>query len=100
MLALVTRPVEDTGPLAASLAARGVVAVSEPLLAIRRIAGAAPDLEGIQALLFTSANGARAFAATVARRDLPVFAVGEATAEAARLLGFANVASAGGAVEG
>ena len=99
MLALITRPAEDTGPLAALLAARGVVAVSEPLLAIRRIAGAAPDLDGVQAVLFTSANGARAFAAAAARRDLPVLAVGEATAEAARLLGFGEVVSAGGAVE-
>jgi uroporphyrinogen-III synthase len=99
MQALITRPVEDTGPLAALLAARGVVAVSEPLLAIRPIPGATPDLDGVQALLFTSANGARAFAAAASRRDLPVFAVGEATAEAARLLGFGMVASAGGAVE-
>jgi uroporphyrinogen-III synthase len=99
MQALITRPIDDTGPLAAALAARGVVAVSEPLLTIRPIAGAAPDLDGVQALLFTSANGARAFAAAAARRDLPVFAVGEATADAARRLGFAMVASAGGAVE-
>ncbi len=72
MLALITRPVEDAEPLAALLAARGVVAVREPLLAIRPAAGAAPDLDGVQAVLFTSANGARAFAAAAARRDLPV----------------------------
>ena len=35
----------------------------------------------------------------MARRNLPVFAVGEATAEAARRLGFDDIASAGGAVE-
>ncbi len=99
MQALITRPVEDTGPLAALLAARGVVAVSEPLLAIRPIPGAVPNLDGVQALLFTSANGARAFGAASARRDLPVFAVGDATAEAARRLGFGTVTSAGGAVE-
>jgi uroporphyrinogen-III synthase len=99
MQVLITRPVEDSGPLAALLAARGVVAVGEPLLAIRPIPGAAPDLDGVQALLFTSANGARAFAAASARRDLSVFAVGDATAEAARRLGFGRVESAGGAVE-
>src|SRR5258708_37900290 len=55
--------------------------------------------DGVQALLFTSANGARAGAAATARRDIPVFAVGDATAATARKLGFAEVASAGGAVD-
>ena len=75
MQALITRPVEDTGPLAALLAARGVVAVSEPLLAIRPIPGAVPDLDGVQALFFTSANGARAFAAASAEAASFSFAV-------------------------
>ena len=58
----------------------------------------APLLDGAQALLFTSANGVRAFAAASARRDLPALAVGDATADAARRAGFADVASAGGTV--
>jgi uroporphyrinogen-III synthase len=99
MQALITRPIEDAGPLAAALAARGVTPVSEPLLAIRPIDGAAAALGGVQAVLFTSANGARAFATATARRDLPVLAVGDATARAAREIGFGDVASAGGDVE-
>jgi uroporphyrinogen-III synthase len=99
MQALITRPLEDAGPLAAALAARGVTPVSEPLLAIRRIPDAAVELAGVQAVLFTSANGARAFALATARRDLPILAVGDATAQAARALGFGDVASAGGDVE-
>ncbi len=49
-------------------------------------------------MLFTSANGARAFAAASPRRDLPVFAVGDRTEAAARAAGFATVESAGGDV--
>jgi uroporphyrinogen-III synthase len=47
----------------------------------------------------TSANGVRAFARLDARRDLPVFAVGDASAAAARASGFAEVYSATGNVE-
>jgi len=100
--ALVTRPREDAGELAAALAERGIEPVIEPLLSIRFAAdGAAvlaPLLAGAQAVLFTSANGVRAFAAATDGRALPVFAVGDATAMAAREAGFAEVASADGAV--
>jgi uroporphyrinogen-III synthase len=103
MKALVTRPREDAASLAAALAAQGITPVLEPLLAIRFVADGAeivaPLLGDAQAVLFTSANGVRAFAAAVPRRDLPVFAVGDATAGAARAAGFAAVASAGGSVE-
>jgi uroporphyrinogen-III synthase len=103
MQALITRPIEDVEPLAAALAARGIAPVIEPLLAIRPLAAAIPDLaaslDGAQAVLFTSANGARAFARATARRDLPVFAVGDATARAAAALGFGAVASAAGDVD-
>jgi uroporphyrinogen-III synthase len=99
MQALVTRPIENAGRLTAALAARGVGAIIDPLLAIRLIPQAAVDLAGVAALLFTSSNGARAFAAASPRRDLPVFAVGDATAAAARDLGFAEIASAAGNVD-
>jgi uroporphyrinogen-III synthase len=98
--ALVTRPREDAEDTAALLQARGIEPVIEPMMTIAQVAGARPQLAGVQALLFTSANGARAFAAACqAGRDLPVFAVGEATAAKARDLGFAHVTSAGGDVE-
>lgn len=67
-----------------------------PVLAIRPIAQAAPDLTGVAALAFTSRNGVAAFAALTGARDLPVFTVGDATAEAARAAGFDPVRSAGG----
>jgi uroporphyrinogen-III synthase len=100
MKALVTRPREDAGGLIAALTVRGVEPLLEPLLRIELAPDArealAAALPGAQAVLFTSANGARAFAASSPRRNLPAFAVGDATARAAREAGFARVESAGG----
>lgn len=100
MRVLVTRPGEDGDALAAALRARGHEAVIAPMLEIRAPAPGAPrpELDGVQAVLFTSANGVRAFAALTPVRDLPVFAVGDASARAARAAGFARVESAGGDV--
>ncbi len=79
----------------------GHAAIVTPLMDIRFVAGPALDLTGIQALLVTSANGVRALAARQAGSDiaLPVLAVGDATARAARDLGFTDVESAGGDVD-
>jgi len=99
MRVLITRPREDAETLAASLRAEGVESVIAPLLAIRPIVDVPLDLAGVQALLFTSANGVRAFARRTGARDLPAFAVGDATARAARAAGFARVESAAGAVD-
>src|SRR6266851_2640859 len=96
--ALVTRPREEAESLAAALAARGVVAVLEPMMEVHYRANPAPDLAGVQALLCTSANGARALARIIGERDLPLFAVGDATAARARAEGFTDVASAGGSI--
>ena len=101
MKALVTRPRADALALAEALAARGIEAVIEQLVTIRpkTEAGALLDaaLGGAQALLFTSANAARVFAGASPRRDLAVFAVGDATARAAKAAGFTRVESAQGA---
>jgi uroporphyrinogen-III synthase len=98
MRALITRPAEDAERIAAPLRARGVEVVLEPLLVILPAAGPAPTLDGVQALLFTSANGVRAFAAASSNRVLPAFAVGDATAKVAREAGFATIHSANGDV--
>ncbi len=98
MNVLVTRAKADAAALAGELAARGHSAVIEPLFTIVAGPEAALDLSGVQAVALTSANGARALAGRTARRDLPVFAVGDATAAAARAAGFAEVESAGGDV--
>jgi uroporphyrinogen-III synthase len=99
MHALITRPLEDAKPLAELLAGRGVECTVEPLLEIAPHPEATIDLDGVQALLFTSANGVRAFAAKSSRRDLKVLTVGDGSATVARELGFSNVTAAGGDVE-
>ncbi len=62
------------------------------------LASGALDLEAAQALIFTSAEGLRRFAALSRFRGLPVHAVGAATAEAARAAGFSQVEEGGGDV--
>ncbi|WP_193366878.1 uroporphyrinogen-III synthase [Pelagibius marinus] len=100
MRVLVTRPREDAASLAAALEARGHEALLEPLLTItpRDTVDWPQCHAAAQALLVTSANGARAFARLDARRDIPVFAVGDASATACRELGFGRVTSAAGDV--
>ncbi len=98
MRILVTRPREDAERLAEQLEALGHAIVIEPIFTIEPVPETPLDLDGVQALLLTSANGARAFGMRSPRRDLRVFTVGDATAEAARALGLADVESAGGDV--
>ncbi len=98
MTVFITRPLDDAVPLRDRWAALGFEPVVTPLLTIQPRAMAAPALDGMRALAFTSANGVRAFAALSPERALPVYAVGEATAAAARQAGFVHVDAAGGDV--
>lgn len=99
VLALVTRPRDEAKRLAALLAERGIACVIEPMIEIAERPAALPDLTGVQAILLTSANGARALARASDACGVPVFAVGDATTRAARAAGFGQVESAGGDVE-
>lgn len=74
-------------------------AMIAPLLTVRPMPDVTIDLHGVAALAFTSANGVRAFADSCGERGLKVFAVGAATAQAARAAGFKSVLSADGDVE-
>jgi uroporphyrinogen-III synthase len=96
---LITRPGEDGTALAEVLEARGIETIIDPLLAIKYIDGPALDMNGVQALLLTSANGVRALARRTDHRDIPVYAVGDSTATTARKAGFLQVHSAAGNVE-
>ncbi|WP_299618098.1 uroporphyrinogen-III synthase [Pelagibius sp.] len=98
---LVTRPREDAESLVAALNERGHRVVVEPLLTIvpRSAVDWPQGHAAAQALLITSANGLRAFAGLDTRRKLPVYAVGDASAAAARAAGFDKVTSAAGDVE-
>ncbi|MBW8727559.1 MAG: uroporphyrinogen-III synthase [Inquilinus limosus] len=93
---LVTRPREEAERFADAMRDRGLDPVVAPILEIEPVDPGPIDLADVQAVLATSRNGIDAFARRVARRDLPVLAVGDATAELARALGFRTVASAAG----
>ena len=95
---LITRPRERALEFARELEQRGDTALIEPLLAIEPIAGVAPELDGVQAIVLTSAHAVPALSER--GRRLPVFAVGDATAAAARRAGCSTVVSAGGAGTG
>lgn len=96
-LVLLTRPEREARELALRLMAVGIATASEPMLEIRPVEPPpAIPLEGVQALLFTSGNGARAFAALSPRRDLPALAVGPATAAELRQAGFTDIRVAEG----
>ena len=98
MRILVTRPLEDGREIARLLAERGHQALLSPLLEPRFQNAPLPEevLDGVQAVLATSANGIRALIRCTTRRDLSIFAVGPQTADEARGAGFIDVRSADG----
>jgi len=96
MRLLLTRAEGDSLHLAERLRALGHTAVEAPLFEIEYSDNAPPALDGVQALLVTSANGVLGFARSRPERDIPVFAVGARTAAAAREAGFKTVRSADG----
>ena len=98
MKVLITRSREDATPLAALLAAHDIETLIDPMLEIELQAGPPLDLEDVQALLMTSANGVRAFCQRNQERSLAVLAVGDATAREAMTQGFSDVSTAAGDV--
>jgi len=95
---LVTRPQPGAEQTARALRERGHEPIVAPLLQIEILAEIDPDTGSWDAILLTSANalcGIGKFASH-SERDVPIFAVGDATAKAARDNGFTNVTSAGG----
>ena len=95
----ITRAQPAADVTAERVRALGHEALVAPLLAVRLLDGVGIDLAGVAALAFTSANGVRAFAEKCPERSLRVFAVGAATAQAARAVGFKSVLSADGDVD-
>jgi uroporphyrinogen-III synthase len=96
MKVLVTRPADDGAEIARMLAAMGHEALLAPLLTVQIHSGPPLSLDGVQAVLATSANGVRALAGRTPLRDVPLFAVGPQTEAAARDAGFIRVRNADG----
>lgn len=89
MTLLILRPEPGASETAERARAMGLEPVVAPLFAIRGVAGPAVDAGRFEAVLLTSANGARH--APAGLTVLPCFAVGERTAAAARAAGFGDV---------
>jgi uroporphyrinogen-III synthase len=99
MRVLITRPEREATALAQALGARGHSPVIAPLFRLQVLHPPddfATTLADCQAVLITSANGARALAEASGQRSKPIFAVGDTTAATAEGLGFGTVASASG----
>jgi uroporphyrinogen-III synthase len=86
---LILRPEPGASETAERARAIGLEPVVAPLFAIEKVAGPAVEADRYDAVLLTSANGARH--APPGLEALPCFAVGESTAAAARAAGFAEV---------
>lgn len=103
---LVTRPMPAARRSAERIAGLGHEVHMAPLLAFRPLppdAGALPAADRVGALAVTSARAFEALAGMAlpgGYSDLPVFAVGGATADAARAAGFRRVAGAEGSLSG
>ncbi|MFO1159901.1 MAG: uroporphyrinogen-III synthase [Reyranellaceae bacterium] len=99
MRVLITRPEREATTLASALSERGHVPVVAPLFRLDILhppADFGAALAACQAILLSSANGARAVAEASAQRAKPVLAVGDTTATTAEGLGFTTVTSAAG----
>jgi len=99
MSILVTRPHPDNEATAGNLRARGHVVLLAPVLKFEPVAFRDESAAGYGAVIVTSANAIRAVAPQLrdlGLLELPLFAVGEHTASAARDAGFGEVIVAGG----
>lgn len=102
MRILLTRPEADAQRTATALRARGHEPIEAPLLRIDILSDADLGAGPWAGILVTSANAVRAVAAHRRHdelRGVPVFTVGERTAQAMRTAGFTDVTSADGDVK-
>jgi uroporphyrinogen-III synthase len=99
MAVLLTRPSPDNEASAADLRRRGIEVLLAPMLRFEPVPFEEDPDANYQAVIITSANALRAIEGELAKSallKLPLFAVGEHTASAARDIGFARVIAAKG----
>ena len=99
MTILVTRPQPDNARTVAALRAQGHVALAAPMLRFEKVLFALDAEADFGAVIVTSSNALRGLADQPAASRLfrlPVFTVGDRTAQAAQDAGFKDVISAGG----
>ncbi|MET4103002.1 uroporphyrinogen-III synthase [Roseovarius sp. MBR-78] len=95
---LITRPEPSASHFAADLRAAlpGAEVIISPLMRITYGGTLPPPVPG-EVLIFTSCHGVEGVCRLSPRRDLTAYAVGRATAEAARQRGFTTIAAEGDA---
>ncbi|WP_370335662.1 uroporphyrinogen-III synthase [Parvularcula marina] len=98
MTIFITRPAPDAERTVDALRAEGIEAEAAPLMDISFTDAALPEIPEDALLAFTSANGVRAWVAA-GGPALPVFAVGDATANTAAEYGLPIEGIASGDVE-
>ncbi len=99
---IVTRPAEDASKLISKLESAGHSALAAPLIRIHNLPGITLPSTRWQAILVTSANSIRALTILPGHDRLtsvPVFAVGPASATAAKSAGFTDIRTAHGDLE-
>lgn len=99
MVVLVTRPLPDGEITASALRARGFAVLLAPMLRFEPVAFKIDENISYGAVIVTSANALRGIEAQLSGHrllKLPLFAVGEHTAAAARHAGFEKVMAADG----
>lgn len=97
----ITRPLEDALSLVQELQAQGMQAMPVPMLHIMHNDKAASQLSrafesAVQAIAVTSKHALAAISQVTAARSVPLYAVGHATAKAAKQAGFEQVHEAAG----
>lgn len=93
----VTRTAPDNTVTLEWLSQNGLDAVGVPVLETLRLQAPTPEIRP-DVIVFTSVNGVRHHPADAALCNLPTYAVGDRTADAARSAGFRDVISAAGDV--
>ncbi|WP_419903420.1 uroporphyrinogen-III synthase [Kiloniella sp.] len=95
---LVTRPAVDQEPFVSELKDMGREILLSPVFDIEFFEGKALNFSNVQAILITSANGVRALCHKTNNLKIPIYCVGDSSAQAARQAGFEQVVSANGDV--
>jgi uroporphyrinogen-III synthase len=98
---LVLRPEPGASATAKRACERGLATVAAPLFEIESVAWRAPEPSDFDGLLLTSANALRSAGHQLGRLlELPAYAVGETTADAAREAGLTVAATGDAGVDG
>lgn len=96
---VIARAADENDELSEAILAAGFQPLSEAVMSIEYLEVACPELHPDTPLVFTSANGVKAFSCLSDLRSNPVYTVGRNTADEARRVGFTSIETAAGTVD-